>query len=71
VKDPDWQRFARDLANASIEATRAVDAKNAEALLTAGDGLVAACQGCHDKFKTEIPAHVAGPAERPEHYGHE
>jgi len=71
VTDADWWMFTQQMTDAALEASRAVDQKNVEALLTAGDGLVAACEGCHMKFKTEIPAHVAGPAEQPEHYGHE
>jgi hypothetical protein len=71
VKDPDWQSYTQQLTDAALEATRAVDQKNVDALLKAGDGLVAACEGCHMKFKTEIPAHIAGPGEQPEHYGHE
>ena len=71
VKDPDWQMYTQQTTDGALEATRAVDQKNVEALLSAGDSLVAACEGCHAKFKKEIPAHIAGPSEQPEHYGHE
>lgn len=71
VTDTDWQMFTQQMTDAALEATRSVDQKNVEALLKAGDSLVAACEGCHGKFKTDIPAHIAGPSEQPEHYGHE
>lgn len=70
VKDPDWQMYTQQMTDAALELTRAVDEKNVDALLTAGNLLVPACEGCHAKFKKEIPAHIAGPSEQPEHYGH-
>ena len=71
VRDPDWQTYTQQFTDAALEATRAVDQKNVEALLSAGNSLVTACEACHAKFKKEIPAHIAGPSEQPEHYGHE
>jgi hypothetical protein len=71
VRDPEWQTLTQQMTDAALEITRAVEEKNVEAVLTAGNLLVPACEGCHMKFKTEVPAHIAGPSEQPEHYGHE
>ena len=68
VKDPEWRKFAQDLANAGAKAVAAVDHRSTEELGTAGDDLVVTCEACHKKFKPELPAHVAKPAEQPEHF---
>ncbi len=69
VKDPEWRKLAQDVANAGAKAVAAVDHRSLEELGTAGDDLLVTCEACHKKFKPELPAHVAKPAEQPEHYG--
>jgi cytochrome c556 len=69
--NPEWTKLTQDMTNAALKAKLAVDGKNVAALLAAGDDLVVTCEACHAKFKPALPAHVAGPAEQPEHYGHE
>ena len=69
--DPEWTKLTQDMTNAALKAKLAVDGKNVAALLAAGDDLVVTCEGCHAKFKPALPAHVDGPKEQPEHYGHE
>ncbi|MEO8096996.1 MAG: hypothetical protein ABI811_04800 [Acidobacteriota bacterium] len=71
AKDPEWLKLAQDMTNAALKAKLAVDNKNKEALLMAGDDLVKTCETCHAKFKPTIPAHVATKDQQPEHYGHE
>ena len=68
VKDPEWRKFAQDVTNAGAKAVAAVEHRNLEELGAAGDDLVVTCEACHKKFKPELPAHVAKPAEQPEHY---
>ncbi len=69
VADPEWQKYAQNLTNAGLKAVLAVDHRNLDELNAAGDDLVDTCEGCHQKFKPALPAHVAKPSEQPEHYG--
>ena len=48
----DWSQRMTDAAQAALEAARETDQG---ALNRAGGALVAACQGCHDAFKPELP----------------
>jgi hypothetical protein len=68
VKDPEWRKYAQDLADAGAYALQAVDSRNQAGVEKAGDDLVVTCEACHKKFKPAIPAHVAKPSEQPEHY---
>jgi cytochrome c553 len=68
VKDPEWRKHAQEMETAALKAVNAVDHQDKNALLAAGDDLVATCESCHKKFKPALPAHVAKPAEQPEHY---
>jgi len=45
-----WTRFAHDLHDATMVALKAVDSKNAEALMDAGDGIDKACENCHLQY---------------------
>jgi hypothetical protein len=42
-----WTRRAHGLHDAAVEAQKAIEARNAEALLDAGDVLDKACENCH------------------------
>jgi len=68
VKDPEWRKYAQDLANGGLKAILAVDHRDQKALEAAGDDIVVTCEACHKKFKPVLPAHVAKPSEQPEHY---
>jgi hypothetical protein len=46
----DFAKFAHELQAAVAEAIKAIDAKNAEALSTAGGGIDTACENCHKKY---------------------
>ena len=43
-------KFAHGLQDASLEALKAIDAKNAEGLLDAGEKIDEACEQCHLKY---------------------
>lgn len=44
-----WVKSAQALRSAALDALKAVDARNAEALLEVGDRILDACTQCHDK----------------------
>jgi hypothetical protein len=48
----EWSQVMTDRALVALEATRAADQ---DALHTAGEGLIEACEGCHRAFKPELP----------------
>jgi hypothetical protein len=52
---PDWQRYAQQMSDAGVAARTAAEAKDAAAIMKAGDALVATCEGCHKQFKPESP----------------
>lgn len=45
-----WMKFAHGLHDATQVALKAIDEKNSEALLYAGDGIDKACESCHLKY---------------------
>jgi len=45
-----WTKFSHGLRDATMVAVQAIDAKNAEALSNAGDGIDKACETCHLKY---------------------
>jgi len=48
VKDQgDWMKFSRALVDASAGALKAAQAKNADAMSTAGDAVYETCENCH------------------------
>ncbi|MBI2149801.1 MAG: hypothetical protein HYU27_04255 [Acidobacteria bacterium] len=51
AKDKDvWMKYSRELVDAGAVALKAVEAKNVDAVIQAGEPILAACQGCHDRF---------------------
>jgi hypothetical protein len=58
VKQPAWKAFNQLMINAGVAAREAIRARNAEALLGAGDILYPPCEGCHAQFN---PALVNAP----------
>lgn len=51
VKDQgDWMKFSRALVDASAGAVKAAQAKNADAMSTAGDAVYETCETCHLKY---------------------
>jgi hypothetical protein len=55
VTNPEWQRWSSRMIDDTKDALRAIEAQDQEALVVAGEGLVAACEGCHEVFKPTIP----------------
>ena len=45
-----WIKFAHGLHDATMEAFKAIEAKDVEGLLNAGDGIDQACEKCHLKY---------------------
>lgn len=70
VREKEWAEFTQQQTDAALAALKAVDAKDLNGVLAAGDQLVMSCENCHAKYKTDIPKHVAKPSEQPEHFGH-
>ena len=55
VATSDWQDWSQRMTDAARAALDAARETNQGALNRAGGALVAACQGCHDAFKPELP----------------
>ncbi len=55
VTNPAWQEWTAEMIEATKEALRAIEAQDQARLLTAGEGLVESCEGCHAAFKPNIP----------------
>src|SRR5262245_38945089 len=45
-----WTKYAHGLHDATMEALKAIDAKDAEALLNTGDAIDNACEKCHLQY---------------------
>lgn len=45
-----WSKLARTLIDAGVVALKAIDARNPEALLEAGDALEMTCEQCHERY---------------------
>ena len=48
--DADWTKISQALADAGIVALKAIEAKNAEALLASGEAINESCNACHRKY---------------------
>jgi hypothetical protein len=48
--DADWTKISQELADAGIVALKAIEAKNAEALLASGEAINESCNACHRKY---------------------
>jgi len=49
-KDPDWEKFARQLYDSSMEARQAAIDRNEQAMFDTGGKMYEACVACHAKF---------------------
>ena len=54
VKEPAWKSFNQVLISAGQTALEAIRARDAEALLGAGDILYPPCEGCHAQFNPAV-----------------
>lgn len=57
--DSAWRAFAQAMSSAGLESLEAVRARDVDALVKAGNELVATCEGCHRTFKPGPPAVTA------------
>ena len=51
--DGEWMTMSRALVDAGISAVRAVEVRDVDALLGAGDEIVVACETCHVPYRDE------------------
>ena len=56
VQQRDWQKWAIALSDAGMAAFKAVEARNLQAVISANGQLVEACEGCHKRFKPQLPS---------------
>jgi hypothetical protein len=56
VQQADWQKFGAAISDAGLAALKAAEAKSQGALVSANGQLVEACEGCHKRFKPELPS---------------
>src|SRR5690606_32939369 len=49
----DWIRMAGDLVDVGLEAARAAEARDTEAVLEVGERVYYACLACHDRYLPE------------------
>jgi hypothetical protein len=52
--NPAWPAFNEAMIRAGLDALKAIRARNAEALRTAGDVLYPPCEGCHLQFNPGV-----------------
>lgn len=50
----DWMRFAQEFSDISLKAARAAEARDAEALFTAGSDIYLACTACHSQYNINL-----------------
>jgi cytochrome c556 len=55
VTNPEWQRWSARMIRDTKDILRAIEAQDQPALVSAGEGLVETCEGCHEIFKPSIP----------------
>ena len=56
ASNPAWAAFNQALIEAGRDALKAIRARNAEALIAAGDVLYPPCEGCHLQFNPGVAA---------------
>lgn len=56
ARDPAWQAFNKAMISAGRVALEASRNKDADALLAAGDQLLAPCEACHQLFNPAVIA---------------
>ena len=56
VGSPGWQKWSRAMSDAGLQALKASQEKNLDAVVSANGKLVEACEGCHKEFKPELPS---------------
>ncbi|MGB7216738.1 MAG: hypothetical protein WBE98_17095 [Gammaproteobacteria bacterium] len=54
AKNPAWRAYNQAMTTAAFDALRAVRGRDHDALLAAGDALLAPCEGCHQQFNPGV-----------------
>lgn len=54
ARNPAWAAYNEAMINAGVDALKAVRARDAAALLAAGDVLYPPCEGCHMQFNPAV-----------------
>jgi hypothetical protein len=57
----EWMRFAQEFSDVGLRAARAAEARDAEALFTAGSDVYLACTACHTQYNIDLTTPVALP----------
>jgi hypothetical protein len=52
---PDWEQLCQALMDSAMEVVKVTDAKNADAMLTAGGIMYESCTGCHKVYLPQEP----------------
>jgi hypothetical protein len=60
VERPRWRDFSEDMIDAGIRAYDAAIIRDLDGVLAAGDELAAACNGCHQEYRLELPSEGRG-----------
>ena len=55
VQQPNWATYTREMTDGALAALEAAHGKNLDALSTAGDQIVEACERCHTQYKPDLP----------------
>jgi hypothetical protein len=55
VRQGTWSEWATGVNEGAIAALEAARLKDLPAVLTAGDEIIEACEGCHKEFKPDLP----------------
>jgi hypothetical protein len=55
VQQAGWQAFAQDVSDAGVAAYDAALRRDLNGVLSAGDSLILACEGCHEEYKPALP----------------
>ena len=48
-KGPDWDAWSQGMAAAAAQAVNAIDARDVDGVLAAGNALIESCTGCHSR----------------------
>jgi hypothetical protein len=60
----DWVKFSQDMNRGSMDAVKAIDDRDTQALTRAADKLIESCEFCHRIFWTPRPARRGGGGPR-------
>ena len=56
IADPDWQTFVQELRDASLQAFKAAQSRDQDAMIEVSGTMTEACAHCHRKWREKRPA---------------